>query len=372
MNENIIHIRNDEEAILSFKNLYKKFGYKQYKMSKFEEYDLYAENKNFLLSSNIITFTDLNGKLMALKPDVTLSIVKNIKDSGETQKVYYNENVYRARKGSHEFSEILQTGLECIGDIDLYSTGEVLMLAVKSLMQISENYILDISHSGLISELLGTLPEGMRDSILKYIGEKNSAAIERECERAGISKAVTRRAVQLASLYGPFEKITEELEQLSINEKTDSAINELKGVYEILKLYGCEKNINIDFSIINDMNYYNGIVFKGYVAGIPSNILSGGRYDNLVHKFGKKAGAIGFAIYLDMLDWLNLADEENDADVLVVYDDSVSAKELTAAVQKLSEENSSVAVLKCMPANGRYGKVYRMTERGLESIEGNN
>ena len=86
MNENIIHIRNDEEAILSFKNLYKKFGYKQYKMSKFEEYDLYAENKNFLLSSNIITFTDLNGKLMALKPDVTLSIVKNIKDSGETQK----------------------------------------------------------------------------------------------------------------------------------------------------------------------------------------------------------------------------------------------------------------------------------------------
>lgn len=372
MNENIIHIRNDEEAILSFKNLYKKFGYKQYKMSKFEEYDLYAENKNFLLSSNIITFTDLNGKLMALKPDVTLSIVKNIKDSGETQKVYYNENVYRARKGSHEFSEILQTGLECIGDIDLYSTGEVLMLAVKSLMQISENYILDISHSGLISELLGTLPEGMRDSILKYIGEKNSTAIERECERAGISKAVTRRAVQLASLYGPFEKITEELEQLSINEKTDSAINELKGVYEILKLYGCEKNINIDFSIINDMNYYNGIVFKGYVARIPSNILSGGRYDNLVHKFGKKAGAIGFAVYLDMLDWLNLTDEENDADVLVVYDDSVFAKKLTAAVQQLSEENSSVAVLKCIPANGRYGKVYRMTERGLESIEGNN
>ena len=73
-----------------------------------------------------------------------------------------------------------------------------------------------------------------------------------------------------------------------------------------------------------------------------------------------------------MLDWLNLTDEENDADVLVVYDDSVSAKELTAAVQQLCEENSSVAVLKCIPANGRYGKVYRMTERGLESIEGNN
>ena len=111
-----------------------------------------------------------------------------------------------------------------------------------------------------------------------------------------VSVSYTHLDVYKRQLYGPFEKITEELEQLSINEKTDSAINELKGVYEILKLYGCEKNINIDFSIINDMNYYNGIVFKGYVAGIPSNILSGGRYDNLVHKFGKKAGAIGLSL----------------------------------------------------------------------------
>lgn len=93
------YIKNDEEAILKFKNLYKKFGYRQYKMNKFEEYDLYAENKNFLLNSNIITFTDLNGKLMALKPDVTLSIAKNVKETEGTQKLYYNENVYRARKG---------------------------------------------------------------------------------------------------------------------------------------------------------------------------------------------------------------------------------------------------------------------------------
>ena len=90
------YIKNDEDAILKFKNLYKKFGYRQYKMNKFEEYDLYAENKNFLLNSNIITFTDLNGKLMALKPDVTLSIAKNVKETERTQKLYYNENVYRA------------------------------------------------------------------------------------------------------------------------------------------------------------------------------------------------------------------------------------------------------------------------------------
>ena len=110
---------------------------------------------------------------------------KTLRTAEKHKRSTITKNVYRARKGSHEFSEILQTGLECIGDIDLYSTGEVLMLAVKSLMQISENYILDISHSGLISELLGTLPEGMRDSILEYIGEKNSTAIEESVKEPG-------------------------------------------------------------------------------------------------------------------------------------------------------------------------------------------
>lgn len=368
MNENKMHIKNDEEAILSLKNLYKKFGYKQYKMSKFEEYDLYAENKNFLLSSDIITFTDLNGKLMALKPDVTLSIVKNVKDSRCNTKLYYNENVYRTRKGGREFREIVQAGLECIGDIDLYSTGEVLMLAVKSLMEISDNYILDISHSGLICELLGEIPDGLKESVLKHIGAKNTAEIKKECEANGIDEEATDRAVKLASMYGSFESITDELEKLSINEKTDEAIKELKGVYEILKLYGCDKNINIDFSVINDMNYYNGIVFTGYVSGIPSNILSGGRYDKLVHKFGKKSGAIGFAVYLDMLDRLNVSDDEYDADVLIVYDDSVSAKALAKSVKNLSELGS-VSVLKNIPPNSRYKQVFKMSERGLESIE---
>lgn len=371
MNENKIHIKNDEEAILSLKNLYRQFGYRQYKMSKFEEYDLYAENKNFLLSSDIITFTDLNGKLMALKPDVTLSIVKNVKDSSCNTKLYYNENVYRTRRGGREFREIVQTGLECIGDIDLYSTAEVLMLAVKSLMQISDDYILDISHSGLICELLGGLPEGLRDSVLKHIGAKNTAEIRKECTAHGISDEITERAVKLASVYGSFESVTDELEKLSINERTDAAIKELKGVYEILKLYDCDKNINIDFSVINDMNYYNGIVFTGYLSGIPSNILSGGRYDKLVHKFGKKAGAIGFAVYLDMLDWLNVSDDEYDADVLVVYDNKVSAKALAKAVKTLSELGS-VSVLKSIPPNSRYKQIFRMSERGLESVETGN
>ena len=115
-------LRDTGESILfSLRSLYGQHGYSHYKMNKFEEYDLYAHNKDFLISDSVITFTDGNGKLLALKPDVTLSIVKNSRDRSDVlQKLYYNENVYRMSKGSRNFKEIMQVGLECIGKVDDY------------------------------------------------------------------------------------------------------------------------------------------------------------------------------------------------------------------------------------------------------------
>ena len=94
MKNDINVLENDEKAIFTLRALYQKYGYKQYKMSKFEEYDLYVRNKDFLVSENVITFTDTDGKLLALKPDVTLSIIKNTEDYRDSvQKDYYNENL---------------------------------------------------------------------------------------------------------------------------------------------------------------------------------------------------------------------------------------------------------------------------------------
>ena len=101
-NEKIL--KNEEKAIFSLRSIYKQYGYLPFKMSKFEEYDLYVRNKDFLIGDNFITFNDTNGKLLALKPDVTLSIIKNTGDEeGCKQKVYYNENVYRVSNGTHQF-----------------------------------------------------------------------------------------------------------------------------------------------------------------------------------------------------------------------------------------------------------------------------
>ena len=148
------YLKPEEKAVFLLRSLYRSFGYLPYKMSKFEEYDLYMRHKEFLKSDRIITFNDADGKLMALKPDVTLSIVKNGENQpGGKQKVCYNENVYRVSPSTHQFREILQTGLECIGDVDLYDLYEVLELAVKSLAMLSEDFILSVSHVGILTGL---------------------------------------------------------------------------------------------------------------------------------------------------------------------------------------------------------------------------
>ena len=173
-----------EKTIYALRSLYESYGYSQYKMSKFEEYDLYVRNKSFLLSDNIIAFTDTTGKLMALKPDVTLSIVKN---SGEREngvrRVYYNENVYRVPRGGFAFKEIMQSGLECIGEIDDYNVAEVLLLAAKSLSEISDNFVLDISDLGIVSAIIDSMGacEETKEKLITAIGEKNSQGIDAAC-----------------------------------------------------------------------------------------------------------------------------------------------------------------------------------------------
>ena len=181
----------DEQAIFALRSLYARYGYERYKMSRFEEYDLYVRNKDFLVSDQIITFTDRSGRLLALKPDVTLSIIKNAPYApGVVQKVYYNENVYRA-DDSHNFREIMQSGLECIGDLTDYDIAEVVLLAAKSLALISHRFVLDLSHMGLVSAALegsGLSAAGQQDALTclkhKSIHElQAAAAARRRCWR---------------------------------------------------------------------------------------------------------------------------------------------------------------------------------------------
>lgn len=268
-----VRLRPEEEAALNLRELYENCGYSFYRMSRFEEYDFYAGKKDFLTSKSILTFTDMNGKLMALRPDVTLSIIKHMKFSDQaTQKFYYDEKVYRVPKNANTFREISQAGIECAGPLKVNDIREVLELAVLSLKTIANGrkYILDVSNAALIAELI---PDQNRNEILKCIAEKNIHELKR--------------------LNAP-ENLIELIEVGRLDADTAEIIDSLNEY---------RASIRVDFSVVNNLNYYNGIVFRGFIEGIPESILSGGQYDNLMRLMGHKdSKAIGFAVYLDLIE----------------------------------------------------------------------
>ena len=309
-------LRYEEKILFKLRTLYSDHGYKQYRMSRFEEYELYAGNKAFLPAGDILTFTGANGRLMALRPDVTLSIVKYTIDDNELKKLYYNENVYRS--DGVEFREQMQVGLECIGEIDAELTCEVLVLAKQSLETVSECSRLDVSHMGFLSGLLqseNTSPE-QRNEIIQCVSERNPSGLKELCIKYRLSSAFCEKITILTSLYGSYGDSADTLRSLCINDEMNTALNELNELSLELDKRGIKQGINIDFSVVNDISYYNGVIFQGYIDGIPARVLSGGRYDELLRKLGKQSGAIGFAVYLDMLEKHDAKIESTESDMI--------------------------------------------------------
>lgn len=338
---------HSEQAVQRLRELYRRYGYIPYKMSKFEPYDLYVHNKSFLVSEDILTFTDADGRLMALKPDVTLSIVKNAKEGAGLQKVYYSENVYRTSPMTRGFREIMQTGLECVGEIDLVAMGEVLMLAARSLELISGDYLLDVSHLGFVAGLMdsGDAPEDCRTELLKRMGEKNVTALGGLCRELGLDPEMAEDLCRLTTLYGTPAQVLPQLEEVTRGERMASALAELRDVCALVP----ERHLRLDFSVVNNMDYYNGLIFQGYLPGLPSGVLSGGRYDNLLRQMGRGDGAIGFAVYMNLLERLERPEETFDADVLLLYDDATPAGAVLREAEDCRRSGQSVRVERQMP-----------------------
>ena len=360
-------LKYDERMIYDLRELYRHHGYTRFKMSKFEEYDLYSRNKDFLVSDSVITFTDTNGKLMALKPDVTLSIVKNAKwQKGCAQKVYYNENVYRISRSTRVFEELMQAGLECIGDLDANQLCEVVLLAAQSLCRVSESFVLDISHMGIVGAIMDTmeLSADVQAELLSALGEKNIHRARAICERNGVGSVACERMLQLIRTYGPLYEILPTLRAICADLPVANALKELEAVAAVLRMNGFDKQIRLDFSVVHDIHYYSGIVFQGFVAGIPSSILIGGQYDRLLRKMGKQGGAIGFAVYLDQLERLHREKSEFDADILCLYSAEDDPAALSAAVQAWNEQGKSVLLQREIPAQMRFGEIVRFAVGG--------
>ena len=304
-------INGQERISFLLRSLYSRHGYERYRMSKFEEYDLYSRNRDFLFSEGVITFTDTTGKLMALKPDVTLSIVKNRKDMpGTLQKLYYHENVYRVSAAADGFREQTQVGLECQGEVDDACVAEVLRLAAESLQLCGREFVLEISHLGILNAFVDAIAPGeeAKRAILECVGQKNAHGIEAICRDNRLAEGAEQGLIRLLGLYGTPRTVMPKIRALAEEFGAGDMADQLGRAVAGFTGSDLEESIRIDFSATGDLRYYNGIAFKGFVSGIPGNVLSGGQYDKLMRKMGRRDRAIGFAVFLDMLE--RLTEEE--------------------------------------------------------------
>ena len=352
-----------ERATLELRGLYEQFGYKKYQVSQFEEYGLYLQFRSFLTGGRILSFTDLDGRLLALKPDVTLSIAKNARLDNGTEKAYYIENVYRESASSGTIKEISQMGLEYLGGVGSYAQTEALALARETLAAIGPEHVLEVSHMGFVTGLFDALGlEGeARDQVLACLGAKSAHGVEAAARLAGIGSAGVRALSQLCGLSGTFDTTLAEARRRCLNGRMTAALDELDAT---VRAMGGGGNLRLDFTLQGDMEYYDGLMMAGYLDGVPKAVLSGGRYDGLMKKLGRDVSAVGFALYLDDLKRLPRSGQDWDVDALVLAD--AHDEGLFAAVCGLAEQGLRVRVEADKPPRLRAARVLRYREGGLE------
>lgn len=370
MDKFLASLSKEDSLTYELSMLYKQWGYKEYRMAKFEEYSFYSDNRDFLSSKGILAFNNSDGRLMALKPDITLSIVKNAKLSDSLTKLYYNESVFRMSDSSMDYKEIKQTGVEILGKIDEYLISEVIMLAAKSLKTIDKDFVLSVSHMAFIPSLLDELriSENAKKDIVTFVRSKNIHDLKATCAKCSVDEEKTELLSKLAGINGKIADVLPELETLACNGVMKKACEELSFIAASLKKNDLADRLCIDLSVVNNIEYYNGIIFQGYVEKAPSAVLSGGQYDKLAGKLRENTQAIGFAVYLDNLNLYYKKKREFDSDILILFDSADQSVSLLSLVESFVEKGFSVRVEHTVPEGYRAKTVYAFENGALREV----
>ncbi|MED5053572.1 ATP phosphoribosyltransferase regulatory subunit [Anoxybacillus rupiensis] len=251
---------------------------------------------------------DQQGHALVLRPDMTAPIARlaasKLYESGNPLRLAYHANVFRAqqREGGRP-AEFEQIGVECIGDGTIAADAEVISLMIAALKQIGlDRFTVTIGHIGyvhaLFLDILGN--EERSNTLRRFLYEKNYVGYREHVKSLPLSSIDKQRLLNLLELRGGAESI-ERARELVDRENGIDTIAELEQLYEHLKLYQVTEHIKFDFNLVSHMSYYTGILFEVYAEKVGFPLGNGGRYDELLEKFERKAPATGFGIRIDRL-----------------------------------------------------------------------
>ena len=284
------------------------YGYENIQTPTFEFFDVFSEEIGTTSSRELYKFFDKEGNTLVLRPDFTPSMArcaaKYFMEQNVPIRFCYSGNTFINNDNLQgKLKELTQMGAELIGDDSVYADAEMIMMVIDTLrsagltkfqVSIGEvEYFKGICrHAGLDSDT--------EMEIRDYISEKNFFAAEELMMEKGISEKDREAILQVREFY-QVEETLAKAKELAPNDMSRSAITRLEALYELLKQYGVEEYVSFDLGMLSKFHYYTGVIFKAYTYGVGDAIVTGGRYDTLLGRFGKNAAAIGFMVLVDDL-----------------------------------------------------------------------
>jgi len=354
--------RSAVTAIL--KTIFKSHDYHRVMTPTTEYYDVFTASEGYLPQEQMYKLIDKKGKLMVLCPDGTVPIARltaaRLTHMEMPLRLYYSHNVYRMANGLRgHSSEIYQCGVELIGNGSLRSDLEILAIAADSLEKISGgDFRLEICNIGYFKALMNSLgaDEEICEEIRSNIEQKNFASLNDLLDNFPGNKAAEALRF-LPRLFGG-EEVFERAYQLFDDINARDALRELHTVYESLQAMGLGNQVIIDLGLVNQAEYYTGIIFRGYFNEVGEPVLSGGRYDTLLRDFGADLPAIGFAVNVDLASSILPKTGIKAADILVQAEtDEYLAKALRYETELIQQgrivENCVLAGRKDAIAHGK-------------------
>lgn len=304
--------------------LFSSRGYAEIITPEVEFYDSFVAGGCAIPQESMLKVIDRSGKICVMRPECTIPIARvaatKLKDSPLPQRFYYNQNIYRSSSGNRgDEGEQSQCGIELIGAKGVRADLEMICMAVDALRSCGlTGFHIEIGHAGIyraLAEEMNIYAE-TAEEIRILIEGKNFAALHTilaDYSDRPASAALDR----LAYLFGGVE-VLDEAEALSSGE--ESTIAYLRTLYQLLEQAGYAPFIRFDLGLVHQIDYYTGVVFRGYVEGAGTAVLSGGRYDRLLEAFGRPAQATGFAVNVDAVAACLPVVELPAVDTVVHYD----------------------------------------------------
>ena len=323
------------------------YGYEGIRTPGFEFFDVFNSEKGTVSAREMFKFFDREGNTLVLRPDVTPSIARCIakyfNEENMGIRLSYAGNVFLNNSSYQlKLKETCQLGAELVNDASVQADTESNAMAIDCFLAAGlTDFRLSIGEVEFFNGLTQTIKdEEVKTQLRELILNKNYFGLMEYVETLDLSDKIKDVFLHFNELNGDVA-ILDQAEAMVENEQSKKAIKRLRDVYDILKLYGKERYVSFDLGMLNKHNYYTGIIFKGYTYGTGDAVLKGGRYDNLIEQFGKKAPSVGFAIVLDelmmALSRQGIHMEADHMDTMIIYKEA-TMKDAILRAEELRKE----------------------------------